>query len=61
MIHPRPIAMQDAARPKGAFTLAGGWCWFDRVELLERGQPARLVSAMDLPRPLPGLRWTVRA
>ena len=49
MIYPRPIAMQDAARPKGAFALAGGGCWFDRVELLERGQPSRVVPAGDLP------------
>lgn len=49
MIYPRPIALQDAARPKGALPLAGGWCWFDRVELLERGAPARIVPARDLP------------
>ncbi|GAB1478771.1 dihydropteroate synthase [Paracoccaceae bacterium] len=57
----RPIAMTDAARPAGGLTLAGGWCWFDRVEVLERGRPAELVpvgglSAEDLapltaPRP----------
>ena len=41
--------MQDHGRPKGAYTLAGGWCWFDRVELLERGQPGRVVPARDLP------------
>ena len=49
MIHPRPIAMQDRNRPRGAYPLAGGWCWFDRVELLERGQPPRLAAARDLP------------
>ena len=49
MIYPRPIAMQDQSRPRGAFSLAGGWCWFDRVDLLERGQPARTVDARDLP------------
>ena len=45
----RPIAMTDAARPAGALSLAGGWCWFDRVELLERGRPAQLlpVAAFD--------------
>ncbi|MGB4907735.1 MAG: dihydropteroate synthase, partial [Tabrizicola sp.] len=30
----RPITMTDPARPAGALTLAGGWCWFDRVEVL---------------------------
>ncbi len=49
MIYPRPIVMQDTARPKAAYPLAGGWCWFDRAELLERGQPSRTVPARDLP------------
>ncbi|MGQ0566801.1 MAG: dihydropteroate synthase [Gemmobacter sp.] len=49
MIYARPIAMQDAARPKGACVLAGGWCWFTSVELLERGEPGRTVPARDLP------------
>lgn len=46
----RPIAMTDpAARPDGALTLAGGWCWFDRVEVLARGRSAQLIAAADLP------------
>jgi dihydropteroate synthase len=45
----RPIPMTDPARPAGALTLAGGWCWFDRVEVLQRGGPARLIGAGDLP------------
>lgn len=49
MIYYRPIPMHDAARPVGAFTLAGGWLWFDRVEVLERGRAPRLVPAADLP------------
>jgi dihydropteroate synthase len=44
----RPIAMTDPARPVGALGLAGGWCWFDRVEVLERGRPARVVPAAEL-------------
>ncbi|MBL4928683.1 dihydropteroate synthase [Tabrizicola sp. KVB23] len=44
----RPIAMTDPARPVGAAQLAGGWCWFDRIEVLERGQPPRIVVASDL-------------
>ncbi|MBP6736403.1 MAG: dihydropteroate synthase [Rhodobacteraceae bacterium] len=39
--------MTDAARPAGALTLAGGWCWFDRVEVLERGRPAQLLPVSD--------------
>jgi dihydropteroate synthase len=46
----RPIAMTDAAsRPHGAYPLAGGWCWFDRVEVLRRGGPARIVPASEVP------------
>jgi dihydropteroate synthase len=45
----RPIPMTDPARPSGALMLAGGWCWFDRVEVLQRGMPARLIGAGDLP------------
>jgi dihydropteroate synthase len=44
----RPIAMTDAARPAEALPLAGGWCWFDRVEILERGRSPRLGDLSDL-------------
>ena len=47
-VYLRPIAMSDAARPSGALPLAGGACWFDRVEILRRGGPAEVVSASDL-------------
>lgn len=47
-VYLRPIAMTDPARPAGALPLAGGWCWFDRVEVIERGRTARLVPAGDL-------------
>ena len=49
MAYYRPIPMTDPACPQGALPLAGGWCWFSLVEVLERGQPARLVPAIDLP------------
>jgi dihydropteroate synthase len=45
----RPIAMTDPARPNEAFTLAGGWCWFDRVEVLTRGGASRIAPAQDIP------------
>lgn len=48
MTYFRPIAMTDAARPAGALSLAGGWCWFDRVEILERNAPSRLGGLSDL-------------
>ena len=45
----RPIAMTDAARPPEAVTLAGGWCWFDRAEVLTRAGTRELIHAADLP------------
>jgi len=48
----RPIAMTDPARPAGARTLAGGWCWFDRAERLARDGRRALVPATDLPADL---------
>jgi dihydropteroate synthase len=48
MIYLRPIAMTDSLRPKAALTLAGGWCWFDRVEILERGRKPWLGDLADL-------------
>mgnify|MGYP005851050347 CR=1 FL=1 len=45
----RPIAQTDAARPETALSLAGGWCWFDRVEAITRDAPSRLIPASDLP------------
>jgi dihydropteroate synthase len=47
MEYVRAIAMTDAARPAGALPLAGGWCWFDRVEILARGRPGQVVAASD--------------
>ncbi|WP_336097822.1 dihydropteroate synthase [Roseovarius sp. CH_XMU1461] len=48
-VYYRPILRHDPIRPEGALTLGGGWCWFDRVELLERGGPGRVVPASELP------------
>ncbi|MFN3992761.1 MAG: dihydropteroate synthase [Tabrizicola flagellatus] len=48
----RPIAMTDPARPAGAFALAGGWCWFDRVELLSRAAQGRVIPAAQVPAPV---------
>lgn len=45
----RPIARTDHARPSGALRLAGGWCWFDTVEVLHRDAPSYLMPAADLP------------
>ncbi|WP_343116838.1 dihydropteroate synthase [Ostreiculturibacter nitratireducens] len=45
----RPIAMTDPVRSAGALPLAGGWCWFDRVEHLTREGSRGLIPAADLP------------
>ena len=45
----RPIARYDHARPPAAVPLAGGWTWFDTVEVLHRGGPSELVPASDVP------------
>ena len=45
----RPIAMTDPARAAGALTLAGGWCWFDRVEVLSRAAASRMIPASEVP------------
>ncbi|WP_111734865.1 dihydropteroate synthase [Roseovarius amoyensis] len=49
MTYFRPIPRTDHARPEGAQRLAGGWCWFDTVEVLQRDAPSRLVPARDIP------------
>lgn len=49
MNYVRPIAMTDPARPASALLLAGGWCWFDRAEVLSRHEAPRIIAARDLP------------
>ncbi|OHC45228.1 MAG: dihydropteroate synthase [Rhodobacteraceae bacterium GWE1_64_9] len=49
MSYYRPIPMADPARPADALPLAGGWLWFDRVEVLARDAAPRLMAAADLP------------
>ncbi len=64
----RPIAQTDPLRPATALPLAGGWTWFDRVEVLDRGEKPRLIAASDVPGdvldrmteprpPLAGMFW----
>ncbi|MCF8511569.1 MAG: dihydropteroate synthase [Rhodobacteraceae bacterium] len=40
--------MSDPARSSAALPLAGGWCWFDRVEVLSRTDAPRIVGLGDL-------------
>ncbi|QYK40945.1 MAG: dihydropteroate synthase [Paracoccaceae bacterium] len=50
--YPRPIPCTDPVRPPDAQPLAGGWCWFDRVHLMQRGGPGTVVAARSLPSAL---------
>lgn len=45
----RPIPCSDPARPASALTLAGGWLWFDRLEVLEPGRPPAIVPVAEAP------------
>jgi len=40
--------MTDPARPASAPTMAGGWCWFSQVEVLERGRAPVTMPAAEL-------------
>lgn len=50
MTYWRALSQSDAHRPEGAETLAGGWCWFDHVEWIERGGDKAIVPLSDVPR-----------
>lgn len=52
MIYARPLLRTDLPRPDGALQLAGGWCWFDRVQILSRTAPPQVIPARDLPADL---------
>ena len=41
--------MTDPARPADALALAGGCCWFDRVEVLSRSAAPRVIRAAMVP------------
>lgn len=45
----RAIPQTDAARPKGAFVLAGGWTWFTHAEILTRDGARHVIPADELP------------
>lgn len=46
----RPLVQIGPARPQGAHTLAGGWCWFTHVEVLSRTDETIVLSASNLER-----------
>lgn len=45
----RPIPRVDPSRPKDALTLAGGWCWFDHVEVFARHRAPVQLPVSELP------------
>ena len=47
MTYMRPIPLHDAARPTDAIGLAGGWCRFTHLEILERGRAPVVVPAAE--------------
>lgn len=49
MTYYRPLPCTDSVRPKNALPLAGGWCWFDRVERIEREGSSGLISVDEVP------------
>ncbi|EYD77784.1 Dihydropteroate synthase [Rubellimicrobium mesophilum DSM 19309] len=68
MTYWRPIPMTDPARHPEALPLAGGWCWFDRVERLSRSEPPAIMPLPEVPpevldrlasprAPIAGLSW----
>lgn len=48
MIYFRPIPIFDPAPLPGALPLAGGWCRFAQVEVIERGRPSQVIPAAEL-------------
>lgn len=61
MLYHRPILLTDPSRSVTAQVLAGGWCWFDRVEVLERGRAPVVVPVSDLPTDVADRLTTPRA
>ena len=45
----RPIPSADAAQPKGALWLAGGWTWFTHAEKITRDGTTEVVSTAQIP------------
>ncbi|WP_417270284.1 dihydropteroate synthase [Celeribacter sp.] len=49
VLYYRPCVQTDPLRSPQAKTLAGGWAWFDRVEVLSRNAEPRLIPIADVP------------
>lgn len=46
----RPLVQTGLARPVDAVRLAGGWCWFNQVEVISRKRKSRIVHASSIPQ-----------
>lgn len=44
-----PLVQYGDARPAGAISIAGGRCWFEKAQLLERGRAPQIVGATQIP------------
>ena len=49
-VYYRPIARTDQARTGAALPLAGGWTWFDTVEVMQRDGTSRLIPVDEVPK-----------
>ena len=47
-VYYRPIVHADTCKPDGAFSLAGGHLWFDRVEQLGRATSPEIIPADEV-------------
>ncbi|MEI4486010.1 dihydropteroate synthase [Frigidibacter sp. MR17.14] len=46
----RPLCQTGSPATPQARRIAGAWAWFDHVEVLERGEPSRVIPVEDMPR-----------
>ncbi len=49
MTYYRAVPRTDRIRPDNALPLAGGWCWFDTIERMNRDGMSELIDAADAP------------
>ncbi|APE43021.1 dihydropteroate synthase [Sulfitobacter alexandrii] len=49
MRYVRPLVQVGTVRPDDAHSLAGGWAWFNQVEVLSRQEPPAILPARDVP------------
>ena len=45
----RPIVCNMALATEGAFRLADGWAFFDKVEVINRNEKSKIISAKNIP------------